>query len=309
MKKEKEQQIQVGGQAVIEGVMMRSPDYFTVAVRKPDGEIALQKKAYQSLSKRFKILGWPFIRGGVTLIESLVLGVKALNFSSAMAMTEEEAEKTKSKESDSKWTNLMTGGTVLFSLVIGFALFFYLPLMLTEWTGVKGGILFNVIDGGIRLVIFLAYLILISLWKEIRRIFEYHGAEHKSIFAFEAGKSLTLENVRGYTTHHPRCGTSFLLIVMVVSIIVFVFLGRPETIGDRLIRFLFIPLIGGISYEIIRLSSKKWGSAIARYLVAPGLWMQKITTQEPSDDQLEVALVALKAALNQPVDIKVETVS
>ena len=309
MNKEKKQPIQVGGQAVIEGVMMRSPDYFTVAVRKPDGEIALQKKAYQSLSKRFKILGWPFIRGGVTLIESLVLGVKALNFSSAMAMTEEEAQKNQSKESNSKWSNLMTGGTVLFSLAVGFALFFYLPLLLTEWTGVKSGILFNVIDGGIRLVIFLAYLILISLWKEIRRIFEYHGAEHKSIFAFEAGQSLTLENVKPYTTHHPRCGTSFLLIVMLVSIIVFIFLGRPETVGDRLIRFLFIPVIGGISYEIIRLSSKKWGSAIARFLVAPGLWMQKITTQAPSDDQLEVALVALKAALDQQIDIKVETVS
>ncbi len=305
--------IQVGGQAVIEGVMMRSPEFVSVAVRKPDGKITLKQKKYISFTKRLKFLGWPLIRGGVILIESLGLGIKALNFSADVAMTEIEAEKgkpksKKSKSSDFK-SNLSIAMTMLIAFGLGLLIFFYLPLLLTELTGVQSGILFNVIDGVIRLLFFLIYLGLISQWKEIRRIFEYHGAEHKSIFAYEQGRPLTLEGVKSFSTHHPRCGTSFLLVVMLVSVIVFVFLGKPENWGDRLIRFLFIPVIGGISYEIIRLSGTKFGLKLGRILVAPGLWLQRITTKEPDNDQLDVALVALKSALNQDIDPEVEIIS
>ena len=173
----------------------------------------------------------------------------------------------------------------------------------------QGGVLFNLVDGGIRLTFFLVYLLLISLWKEIRRIFEYHGAEHKSIFAYEKEQPLTVKGVRSFTTHHPRCGTSFLLVVMLVALCVFMLLGRPETIQDRFVRFLFIPVIGGISYEIIRLADKKIGRFIAKTLVAPGLWLQRITTKEPDDAQLEVALVALRSALNMDIEQEVEIYS
>ena len=283
---------------------MRSPEYVSVAVRRPNGKIVLKREPFVSWTKRFKMLGFPLIRGGVILIESLALGIKALNFSGEVAM-EEEGKKKKTKKSE-RWTKFWLIGTVILALGLGTAFFFFLPLWLSELTGVKSGIVFNLIDGGIRLVLFLSYLILISSWKEIRRIFEYHGAEHKSVFAYEEGRPLTLEGARPYSTHHPRCGTSFLLVVMLVAIVVFVALGKPNDLGDRLIRFLSIPLIGGISYEIIWLSGKKYGKKIAQILVAPGLWLQKITTREPDDDQLEVALVSLKSALNQDISTKVD---
>jgi uncharacterized protein YqhQ len=305
---EKTKKIQVGGQAVIEGVMMRSPEYVSVAVRKSDGKIVLKRDSYISWTKRHRILGLPFFRGGVILIESMVLGIKALNFSSNVAMEEINKDKNSVPQKDVK-TKIVMGGTVLLALGLGIAFFFYLPLLLTGWIGIESGVLFNLVDGGFRLVLFLAYLGLISLWKEIRRVFEYHGAEHKSIFAFEAGYPLTLEGVRSFTTHHPRCGTSFLLVVMLVALCVFIVLGKPETVGDRFVRFLFIPVIGGLSYEIIRLSGMKYGKKLAQILVAPGLWLQRITTKEPDESQLEVALVALKSALNQDVDADVELYS
>lgn len=305
--------IMVGGQAVLEGVMMRSPDYVTVAVRKPDGNIILKKDKFESWTKRFKFLGWPLLRGGVILVESMIVGIKALNFSSSVAMAEEEnnkkenpSKKKKGKIPSQKTNDVTIFFTMIFALVFGMGLFFYLPLILTDMTGVKTGLSFNIIDGIIRLTFFLLYLILISLWKDIRRIFEYHGAEHKSIFAFENNQPLTLDGVKAYTTHHPRCGTSFLLIVMLVSILVFIPLGRPDQVSERFIRLLFVPVIGGISYEIIRLSNSRYGKKIARILVAPGLWLQRITTKEPDESQLEVALVALKAALDKDIDDRVE---
>ena len=319
---------QVGGQAVIEGVMMRSPKSVTVAIRKNDGQIVVKKEPYIALSKRYKLLNLPIIRGAVVLIESLYLGIKALSFSAEEAMEEEsppkkESEKiktaastretvekenlekpTKKKTLDAKKEKKEKISTTLWlilSLLMGFALalliFFYLPLILTGLTGVKGGFLFNLIDGLIRITFFLIYIWVISLWKSMRRIFEYHGAEHKSIFTFEAGRDLTVENAKKYSTHHPGCGTSFLLIVMLVSILVFMFLGRPHTISDRLTRLLFVPLIAGISYELTKLSRKKRGNRIVKMLIVPGLWLQKITTKEPDKAQLEVALVALKSAL------------
>ena len=305
-----DKKISVGGQAVIEGVMMRSPEYVSVAVRKPDGRILVKREAFLSWTKRFKVMGWPFVRGGVTLIESMVLGIRALNFSGEVAMTEEEREKAKNKaesKKDGAWQRFTMGATVVFALGLGLLLFFYVPLLLTDWVGVgDSGLMFNLVDGGFRLVIFLLYLFLISRWKEIRRVFEYHGAEHQSIFAFEDGKELVPENASAYTTHHPRCGTSFLLVVMLVSILVFVFLGRPHTVSDRLIRLLFVPVIGGLSYEIIRLSAKPSGRWLALSLTAPGLWLQRITTQRPDTSQLEVALAALKSALDMDLGPEVD---
>jgi uncharacterized protein YqhQ len=204
---------------------------------------------------------------------------------------------TEQEDTKSKW---ILGGTVFFSLALGIGIFFYLPLVLTDRLGVRGGIAFNLVDGAIRLLFFFVYLWAVTRWKEMRRVFEYHGAEHKSIFAYEAGLPLTVENARRMTRFHPRCGTSFLLIVMVSSIVVFIFLGRPETIGDRFIRLAFVPLVGGISYEAIRFSGRHADKSWVRLLVRPGLALQRLTTREPSDDQLEVALAALRGALDLP---------
>lgn len=304
------EKINVGGQAIIEGVMMRSPDRIAMAVRRPDGKILLKNNPFISITKRYKFWGLPIIRGAIILIESLVIGIKALTFSGEVAVAEEPApEHPKNKKTGI--SNLWLIGTVIFSLAAGLALFFYLPMVLTDWLGAKTGFWFNVVDGILKVIIFLLYLSLITLWKDIQRIFQYHGAEHKTIFAFEAGKDLTIENSKSYTPHHPRCGTSFLLTVLLVSILVFMLLGRPETIADRLIRLALVPLIGGISYEMIKLSDKKKDNPLIRFFIQPGLWLQKITAREPDESMLEVALVALKGSLgiqfsNDPNVILVE---
>ncbi len=315
MVSEQAEKTNVGGQAVIEGVMMRSPSRVSVAVRKTNGVIAVKTKEFASLTKKYKFLGWPIIRGGVILIESLVLGIQALNFSGEVAMEEEkrlEAAK-KGKPIDEKsrngWqTQLGLALMVIVSLVAGMAIFFYLPLYLTELMGIENGIWFNLVDGLYRLLIFLLYLFSISRWKEIRRVFEYHGAEHKSIFAYESEDQVNLETARKYTTFHPRCGTSFLLIVLVISIFVFVLLGKPNTYTERFIRLAFVPLIGGFSYELIKLSAKFSENFFVKLFTAPGLWLQRITTQEPDDNQLEVALVALKASIGLELPKNIEIV-
>jgi uncharacterized protein YqhQ len=195
------------------------------------------------------------------------------------------------------------GLTLAFALAIGLGIFFYVPLLLTDWLGARTGFWFNLVDGIIRLVFFLGYLWLITRMKDIRRVFEYHGAEHKSIFNFEEKKALAPETAAAFSRFHPRCGTSFLLIVMLVSIFVFMALGRPETVGDRLLRLAFIPVIGGISYEFIRLSDKGFRHAFWRFFILPGLWLQRLTTKEPDLGQLEVAIVSLKAALGEEVEL------
>lgn len=295
------EKINVGGQAVIEGVMMRSPERVAVAVRRPDGKIVLKNDPYISFTKRNKFWGLPIIRGAVVLIESMVLGIKALTFSGDIAIAEEEKKepnnKKRKKESKTGISNLMLFATVAFSLIFGFALFFYLPLILTDLLGAKSGFWFNVVDGILRITIFLLYLGLITLWKDIKRIFRYHGAEHQSIFAYEDNKDLTAENARDYLPYHPRCGTSFIITVLLISILVFIFLGRPETIFDRLVRFAFIPLIGGLSYEAIKLSDKKKNNPIVKMFIQPGLWLQRITALKPDDSMLDVAIVALKGSL------------
>jgi uncharacterized protein YqhQ len=286
--------INVGGQAVMEGVMMRGPKRVAVAVRKANGTIVVKNEPFESITKKINFLGWPLLRGAIVLIESLILGIKALTFSGDVAM-EDEKKPVRHSRLNSVWMAV----TVAIAFIFGLGLFFYVPLLLTDAIGVKSGFSFNLVDGIIRLFIFLAYLFFISLFKDIRRVFEYHGAEHKSIFAFEAHRNVDIESAKPYTTHHPRCGTSFLLIVMLVSILVFMFLGRPDTIGDRLIRILFVPVIGGISYELIKLSDKGYKNKFFRFLILPGLWLQKITTKEPDESQLEVALVALKSAIGE----------
>lgn len=293
------QKINVGGQAVIEGVMMRSPGSFAIAVRKPTGEIATLVEPLTLLSERSRLFKLPIIRGVITLISALFLGVRALNFSADMAMEEEDGKDEK-KEAGS----LAMGLTVAFSLGLGILLFFVLPLYLTKLLKTvipavgSSELAFNLVDGAIRVTIFIIYILGISMMKDIKRVFQYHGAEHKSIYAFEAGEELTVENARKYSSLHPRCGTSFLLTVMLVSILVFSFLPHEMPFWKTaLSRLVFIPLIAGLSYEFIRYSGKKMGSKGMNILIVPGLWLQKLTTREPSDDQIEVALVSLREAL------------
>jgi uncharacterized protein YqhQ len=289
-----EKQMNIGGQAVIEGVMMRSPTFYATAVRTPQGRIVIQKIPYVGLAYRYRYLNIPIIRGAINLIETLWLGIRSLSFSASQAV-EEKGEK---QEGRSAASSLAIFGSVVAALAVGVLLFFYLPLFLTELMRVQGGLAFNLIDAVFRLAIFLLYIFLISRWREMKRIFQYHGAEHKTIYAFESGRSLTAENARDFSTLHPRCGTSFLLVVMVVSIVVFIFMGRPETAADRLLRFAVIPLIGGISFELIKLSSRKRLGKILRPVLWPGIALQRITTKEPSDDMLEVAIAALDACLD-----------
>ncbi|MFC1726231.1 DUF1385 domain-containing protein [candidate division KSB1 bacterium] len=291
---------QVGGQAVIEGVMIRSPKYIATAVKSPNGKIYLKKDKYNSFAKKYKLNNIPVIRGAVILIESLVIGIKALMWSAEIAS--DESEQNEEKSDKNKKGSFFQKLSMVFSLILGLSLgiglFFYLPLYLTDLLGIKEGILFNIVDGIIRLIIFGLYIFLISLWKEFRRIFEFHGAEHKSIYSYENGEKLTVENARKHSTLHPRCGTSFLLIVMITSMIVFIFLGRPDSISDKLIRFLFIPVIAGISYEILKFSGKFKQNSIVKLLILPGLMLQKVTTKEPSDEQLYIGLTALKYSLD-----------
>jgi len=285
----------VGGQAVIEGVMMRSPTHYATAVRTPQGRIVIQKIPFKSLVRRFKILNLPVVRGAFALVETLYIGVQSLTFSASQSVE----EKTPRRKRGELATSLAIALSVAAALGLGLLLFFYVPLMLTEILGVKDGVLFNLIDGVFRLVIFLVYIIAISRWKEMKRVFQYHGAEHMTIYAFESGDELTTENARKYSTFHPRCGTSFLIVVMVVSVLVFMFLGKPETVEDRLLRFAFIPLIGGISFEFIKLSAKARFSRCLKPAIWPGLLLQRVTTKPPTDDMLEVAIAALEASLDR----------
>jgi len=308
------QNIQVGGQAVIEGVMMRSPEMYSVAVRRQDGSILVRQQPFVSFVKRYKVLSLPILRGAVVLIESLILGIKALSFSSDVAMADQDSKNQQNDElgrqpTQKSWlAKVWLGATVLFSFALGLFIFFYIPLILTEMLGAKTGFTFNLIDGVLRLAVFLLYLFAITLMKDIRRIFEYHGAEHKSIFAFENKKILTPLEAKPLSRFHPRCGTSFLLIVMIVSIFVFMFLGKPDTLGERLLRLAFIPMIGGISYEFIQLSDAGSKNFFWKPFIAPGLWLQRLTTREPDESQLEVAIVALKSALKMDVSAHAEVV-
>ena len=297
-----EKRVSVGGQAVIEGVMMRSPTFYATAVRTPQGRIVIKKIPFKGLTHRIKWLNIPILRGAINLVETLWIGIQSLSYSASQAVDEDEDP---GKEKGRLATSLSIIGSIAFALGAGFLLFFFIPLWLTELLPVENSILFNLVDGVFRLTIFLAYILLISRWKEMRRVFQYHGAEHKTIYTFEDGKDLTVDNASGYTTLHPRCGTSFLLVVMLVSVIVFAFLGRPDNWDDRLLRFAMIPLIGGIAYEFIKISAKERLARYFRFAIWPGLTLQRVTTQEPSDDMLEVAIAALDACLDyQAVELE-----
>ncbi len=289
----------VGGQAVIEGVMMKSPERVATCVRRPNGEIAHRVDSYVSVTKRHRILGIPVIRGAINLFEQLSLGISALTYSADVVSTDDDKEVRKERT----WKSSLSAGlTVVVALGAGLLLFFYLPLVIAGLVGAESDIAFNVVDGAVRLGIFFAYLAAINLWKEMRRVFEYHGAEHKSINALESGVELTVEAVKRHTTRHARCGTSFLLVVMILSIAVFIFMGRPESVVERLRRLLALPFIAGLSYEIIKLAGKQKGGLLMKVMTTPGLALQRFTTREPSDDQIEVALEALRYALGREVD-------
>jgi len=284
----------------MEGVMMRSEKYLSIAVRRGDGKIALRRDAILPWTKRSRFLRLPLIRGGAILIESLVHGIRALSWSADRAIEDIDGEPRPAAGRENSWKyKVWTFGMLVFGLGAGLFLFFWVPLVLTGWTGVESGFAFNIIDGGFRLLIFGLYILLISMWKEIRRFFQYHGAEHKSIYALENDCPLTVDGAAGFSTLHPRCGTSFLLVVMIVSILVFIFLGKPDALSDRFIRLLFVPVIGGISYEFIRFSSRHRESRIARIFILPGLWLQKVTTKEPAPEQLEIGLISLRSALGE----------
>ncbi len=283
----------VGGQAIIEGVMMRTPSAIAIAVRNPEGRIVIRKKPFRSVVRRFRWLNIPVLRGGVHLIETMGLGIDALMFSADQSVSNERIDRQQASRKDQLWM----WATVVFAFVLSLGLFFYLPLMLTEWMGVEGALWFNVVDGIIRVAMFIGYLWAVSLMKDMKRVFEYHGAEHKSIHAFENGRSLDAAGARPFTTLHPRCGTSFLFFVMLISIVVFAFLGKPETVGERLIRLAYVPLIGGLAYEAIKLSARFCDAWWLKPFILPGLLLQKITTSEPDDPQLDVAMAALRAAL------------
>ncbi|GFE57502.1 DUF1385 domain-containing protein [Geobacter sp. AOG1] len=289
--------INIGGQAVIEGVMMRAPRSLAIAVRRPTGDIVVKREEVIPLSERFPIVKLPVVRGAVALFSSLITGIKALNFSANEAMVEEEKE-GEEKQELSSWA---MAGTMAVAFGFGILLFFILPLYVTKLlTPIIGtsNIVFNLVDGVIRVAVFLLYIFAISRMNDIQRVFQYHGAEHKSIFAFEAGDALTVENVRKYSCLHPRCGTSFLLIVMLVSIVVFSLIPKlwPFYLkaGSRIV---LLPLIAGLSYELLKWSAKNDQSPIVRLLIAPGLGLQRLTTREPDDSQLEVAIRSMEEAL------------
>ncbi len=366
MKPEKE--IIVGGQAVIEGVMMRAPHSYAVAVRRQDGQIVSKSEALPKLDEKYPWLKIPVLRGSVVLIHSMALGIKALNFSATVAMEEQEAldqqqaqpavkaaaatgallttahaieapemlrataaaeVEEKPKSSNAAAT---AAGSMIFALIFNVLLFIVLPLLLTNalfiyfgWGNapqavfasdanapwyqagwhwlqvymkpVRPSVSFNLLDGVIRMGLFLLMIWSFSRLQDIKRIFEYHGAEHKTVFAWEAGEELTVANARRHPRQHPRCGTSFLMVVMLVSIVLFSVVKFDALWLNMLTRIALMPLIAGISYEIIRAAGKKESSALFSFMTRPGLWLQNVTTQEPSDDQLEVAIYALKESL------------
>ncbi|TAN42504.1 MAG: DUF1385 domain-containing protein [Nitrospirae bacterium] len=290
----------IGGQAVIEGVMMKSKSGWSVAVRGPKGDISFKTVKSGNVPK---ILQLPVVRGIVALFHALIIGVKAIEFSGSVAYQEDNDEKPVGA-----WT---IGFSILAAIFLAMFLFKFLPLYITTLLsesnqGIsQSSFLFNFIDGILRVGIFLLYIFSIGLWKEMRRIYEYHGAEHKVIYAFEAGEPLTVENARKYKPYHTRCGTSFLLIVMVLSIIIFMAIPKDWTFVEKLLsRLLLVPFIAGISYEFLKLSAKLHDNPVFKLAVLPGLLLQRMTVREPDDSQIEVAIAAVKEVLTLEPDLK-----
>jgi uncharacterized protein YqhQ len=300
----------IGGQAILEGVMMRGPSNWALAVRKPDGEIAQVDRQINSVMLRHRLFRLPVIRGVIALGESLAIGFRALAISANYAAQEEGDDEEVS-------TELSRGSLIFaFALAIGFAimLFKVTPALLTSWLPIDGTTWFVVVEGVIRVSIFIAYIVLISFLPDLRRVFQYHAAEHKAINAYEAGEELTPENVQRYSLLHVRCGTAFLLYVMVVAIFVFAFVGRPDWYWLIVSRILLLPVIAGIAYEIIRFAGRHAQNPVLHAVLAPGLWLQRLTTREPSLDQIEVSIRALREVLRlegriTPEERKVEVMA
>lgn len=286
----------VGGQAVIEGVMMRAPKWVVTAVRKSSGKIVYKKEKTKSLTSK-PILKWPFIRGVIVMFESLVLGIKALNYSAKEASEEDE------EEINAKLSGLMIFFSLAFSIILALFLFKFIPLAAVQYLNLNFKIfenkyIFNVMEGFLKFLIFLGYILIIAQFKDIKRVFEYHGAEHKTVNCYEKEKSLKVKNAKKYSTVHRRCGTSFLFFVIFISILVYIFLPLEISFLAKLaLRIALLPLIAGISYEILKLSSRYEKNLLFSILVSPGLLIQKITTSEPDEKQLEVAIFALKKAM------------
>jgi len=288
----------VGGQAVMEGVMMRAPHSYCVAVRKANGEIVTDESPLPRVSEKYPLFKLPVLRGLGTLGQAMMLGFKALRFSANAALSEGASEAGPAKEMPS-W---VMGLNLAFSLLFFIFLYKFVPLFLATQLGkvypaVDGRLAINIMDGVIRIAIFLTFLYLLSRMKDIHRVFEYHGAEHKVVFNFESGRPVTVENAQSFVTFHPRCGTSFLLVVMVISMLVYALLPFDGFLAKFLGRLALLPVIAGVSYELIRFAAKRKGSLMAA-LTAPGLWLQRVTTKPPSDEQTAIAIHALEGAMN-----------
>ena len=317
----------VGGQAVLEGVMMRSPHAWAIACRKPSGEVVTMSEPLDRPSEKHKWMAWPVVRGVMTLGYAMNLGYRALRFSANVAIedmmqeenhaatpatsalkavpptqSEAESSKSKSREKAATLSNWLAAVNIVISLAFFIFMYKYLPLLAaTELKKIDpalgGRIVFNLVDGAIRLVLFLLFIWGVSLWKDIRRVYEYHGAEHKTVFAFENGDPLNTVAVQKYSTYHPRCGTSFLMTVMLISIGFYMLIPFTTFWGRFASRIALLPIIAGVSYEIIRFAAKHRGSLFA-LMTAPGLWLQRITTKPPSDDQAQCAIAALDHAMS-----------
>ena len=288
----------VGGQAVLEGVMMRSPHAWGIAVRKPSGEIVTHSEPLERPSEQHKWMGWPVVRGVMTLGHAMTLGFRALKFSANAVLEEIPADDKGKKLEISGW---VAGVNMVFSIAFFIFMYKYLPLLATTELKRVNPVfgqqfVFNLVDGLIRIAMFLLFVWGVSLWKDIRRVYEYHGAEHKTVFAFENGDPLETSAVQKYTTYHPRCGTSFLMTVMIISMVVYMFIPVTTFWARFAERIILLPVIAGVSYEIIRFAARHRGSLFA-LMTAPGLWLQRITTQPPDDREVECAIVALDAAM------------
>ncbi len=290
--------LSVGGQAVIEGVMMRGQDKIAVAVRQPDGEIAVDVRNVSSIRDKYPILKKPLLRGVVALFESLYEGMKALTYSAQMSGEEEE------QLSDREMVM-----TILTSVLLAVGLFIVLPTWSMRFlhTLTNDPMLLNLAEGVLRMLIFISYIAAISSMNDIQRVFQYHGAEHKTIYTYEAGLPLKVENVRQFTTLHPRCGTNFLMIVMLISMFIFTFLGWPNLVERILSRVILMPVIAGVSYEIIRFAGAHADNTCVHYAIMPGLLLQKLTTRQPDDSQMEVAIASLKAVLPEDDPVMIAT--
>ncbi|HNT52617.1 MAG TPA: DUF1385 domain-containing protein [Candidatus Syntrophosphaera sp.] len=306
-------EINVGGQAVIEGVMMRGPDSLATALRRKDGTIELYKQPFTTRARKGTILGWPIIRGFVSLIEMLVIGLKTLTLSAnrfeldlkAEAASQGKKQKTRSRSSEQAEEYL----SIAVALGLAFLLFGFLPYKIADWVGLsKQDLYFNLFAGGIRIVFFVAYIWLISRMKDVRRLFQYHGAEHKNVNAYEKETGLEIDAIQRHTTIHPRCGTSFMFFVLLIAILIFsitdtlvsVFILRgPVPVALRLgYHLLLIPLVSGVSYEVLKFSGRNLRHPVVKLMTLPGMALQRITTQPPDDSMVETALVAMKAALD-----------